>query len=84
MTTRVRFSHRTTVDACKPASLWQGKHQSKMPKCCLVKTSEELGCTFTVNKNAQLPAIRISEQPLLTKSRIFRLGYKFASKYFQC
>ena len=82
MTTRVRFSHRTTVDACKPASLWQGKHHPKIPKCCLVKTSEELGCTFTVNKNAQLPAIRISEQPLLlTKSRICCLGYKFA-KYF--
>ena len=38
---------------------------------------------FSISKKAQLPAIRITEQPiLLTKSTINRTGYKF-SKYFR-
>ena len=33
---------------------------------------------FLMSKKAQLPAIRITEQPiLLTKSKIKRTGYKF-------
>ena len=38
---------------------------------------------FSISKTAQLPATRITEQPiLLTKSQINRRGYKF-SKYFR-
>ena len=38
---------------------------------------------FSINKKVQLPAIRITEQPiLLTKRKINRLGYRF-SKYFR-
>ena len=39
---------------------------------------------FSIRKKAQLPAIRITEQPLLlSKSKInHRTGYKF-SKYFR-
>ena len=37
---------------------------------------------FSSSKKAQLPAIRITEQPILiTKSKINRQGYKF-TKYF--
>ena len=38
---------------------------------------------FSISKTAQLPAIRIPEQPiLLTKSKINRPGYKF-TPYFR-
>ena len=38
---------------------------------------------FSINKKAQLPAIRTTEQPiLLTKKKINPPGYKF-SKYFR-
>ena len=38
---------------------------------------------FSISKKTQIPAIRITEQPiLLTKSKINRPGYKF-SKYFR-
>ena len=36
---------------------------------------------FSINKTAQLPAIRIPEQPiLLTRSKINRTGYKYSLK----
>ena len=38
---------------------------------------------LSISKKAQLPAIRITEQPILpTKKKINRPGYKF-SKYFR-
>ena len=56
-----------------------------LQECCLVKTSQEHGSSlaFFDQKKAQLPAIRITEQPiLLTKRKINCLGYK-CSKYFR-
>ena len=56
-----------------------------LQKCCHVKTSQEHGSNFGISgsaKKAYLPAIRITEQPiLLTKSKTNHPGYKF-SKYF--
>ena len=54
-------------------------------KCCRFKTSQD-HCSsfgFSIGEKAQLPAIRITEQPMmLTKRKIIRPGYKF-SKYFR-
>ena len=56
-----------------------------LQECCPVKTSQEHGSSlaFFDKKKAQLPAIRITEQPiLLTKRKINCLGYKY-SNYFR-
>ena len=56
-----------------------------LQECCAVKTSQEHGSSlaFLNKKSVQLPAIRITEQPiLLTKRKINRLGCK-CSKYFR-
>ena len=56
-----------------------------LQECCPAKTSQEQGSSlaFFDKKKAQLPAIRITELPiLLTKRKINCLCYKF-SKYFR-
>ena len=58
-----------------------------LQKCCRVKTSQQHSSSFNLaffnQENAQLPAIRITEQRmLLTKSKINRPGHKI-SKYFR-
>ena len=56
-----------------------------LQECCPVKTSQNTVAVwyFSKKKKAQLPAIRITEQPiLLTKRKINCLCYK-CSKYFR-
>ena len=58
-----------------------------LQKRCRVKTSQVHGCSFGIfqstKKGQWLPAIKITEEPiLLTKSGIRRPGYNF-SKYFR-
>ena len=53
----------------------------------LFKTSQEHGSSLAFfdkkGKKAQLPATKLTEQPIvLTKRKINRLGYKY-SKYFR-
>ena len=57
-----------------------------LQKFCLVQTSQKHGIKqfwhSSISKRVQLPAIRITEQPiLLTEREINRPGYKF-SNYF--
>ena len=91
-TTTTRFSHRTTVSARKPASFWREKRDTgvilvrgfaKMLSCQNKSTTRKQFWHFSISKKAQLPAVRITEQPtLLTKSKINRPGYK-SLKYFR-
>ena len=56
-----------------------------LQECCPVKTSQEHGSSlaFFDKKKTQLPAIRITEQPILpTKRKINCLCYK-CPKYFR-
>ena len=71
------------MSTLKPASFWSGKRDTIVifvrgfAKRRRVKTSQQHGSS----KKAHLPAIRITEQPvLLTKSKINCTGYAF-SKY---
>ena len=73
------------MSARKPASFWQEKRNTVviLQKYCRPKTRRQHGSSFGIfrlGKAAQVPAIRIIEQPmLLTKSMINRQGYKFVS-----
>ena len=55
-----------------------------LQKCCRVKTNEERGSSFGIfrsTKRGQLPAMRITDQPLLlTRRKNNRPGYKFCLK----
>ena len=57
-----------------------------LQECCPVKISQEHGSSlafFDKKKQAQLPAIRITERPiLLTNRKINYLSYK-CSQYFR-
>jgi len=67
-------SHGTTLSVCKPASFWLGNmillsfEYKVLQKCCRVKTSQEHGSSFGIfffiTKRAQVPEIRITEQPI--------------------
>ena len=80
------------MSAHKPASFWWEKRDIVV--ILLQGFAKMLSCQnksrvrykqfwhFSINKKVQLPAMRITEQPiLLTKRKINRLGYRF-SKYF--
>ena len=79
-----RFSHRTTLSARKPASFWREKRDTvvilvrgfaKMLSCQNKARRRKRFWHFLISKKAQLPTIRITEQPiLLTKSKINRPG----------
>ena len=76
-----RFSHRTTLSVCKPASFWREKRDTVII-LLQVKNTAAVLAFFNLQKGSKLPAIRITEQPiLLTKSKINCMGYKF-SRYF--
>ena len=54
-----------------------------MSSCQNKSTTRRQFGHFSISKKAQLPAIKITEQPmLLTKHKINRTGYK-RSKYFR-
>ena len=83
-TTSTRFSHRTTVSGRKPASFWREKGDTvvilerdfaKMLSCQNNSTTRYHSWHFSISKKLQLPAIRTTEQPMLsTKSKINRPG----------
>ena len=81
------------MSARKPASFWREKRDTivtlvrgfaKLLSCQnKSKTRLKQFWHFLISKKAQLPAVRITEQPiLLTKSRINRLAYKFSQYFF--
>ena len=50
-----------------------------MPSSFYYEVLQNVVVSKQVKKKAQLPAIRITEQPILiTKSKINRMGYKFS------
>ena len=73
-------------------SLWREKRDvivilvrgsAKMLSCQNKSRTRMQFWHFSISKKTQLPAIRITEQPiLLTKGKIDHPGYKF-SKYFR-
>ena len=75
------------MSACKPASFCREKRDAvvilvrgfaKMSSNQNKSTTRQQFWLFLMGKKAQLPSIRITEQPiLLTKSKIKRTGYKF-------
>ena len=91
-TTSTRFSHRTTLSACKRGSFWREKRDTVVILArCFAKTVDvtkqvQSGLAvgiFLSSRKAQLPDMRITEQPiLLTKNKINRSGCKF-STYFR-
>ena len=86
-TTSTRFSHRTTLSARKPASFWREKRDTVVilvrgfaKNNVVSKKARTMWqfCYFWISEKAQLPAIRITKQPiLLTKRKINGPGYKF-------
>ena len=91
-TTSTRFSHSTTLSARKPASFWWEKRDTvvilvrgfaKMLSCQNKSRTRSQFWHFLISKKAQVPTMRITEQPiLLTECRINRQGCK-VSKYFR-
>ena len=75
------------MSARKPASFWREKCDAVVILVrgfAKISSNQDKSTTrsqfwlFLMSKKAQLPAIRITEQPiLLTKSKIRRTGYKF-------
>ena len=75
-----RLSHRTTLSARKLATFWREKRDFSRGFCKNVVVSKQVKIKIAVlaffdQRKAQLPAIRITEQPMmLTKRKINRPG----------
>ena len=75
-----RFSHRTTLSARKLATFWREKRDFSRRFCKNSVVSKQVKVEVAVlaffnQRKAQLPAIRINEQPMMiTKRKINRPG----------